>query len=303
MLIHPALIPILKLIYPIQEPDRRRDRPLEVIAVGLSRSGTDSLRIALKQLGYNECHHASVFIQQDVGQGPQWCRLAWRKYHTNDSLSAEGRGLNASEFDKCIGNCMATTDMPCSTFACELIEAYPEAKVIVNKREDVEAWYQSVIKSFDNPKEPSPFGQWRTALFDPELFWMKAGRDAMWGHMTMYDFAQTGKDVYERHYQAIDKILEAERAAGKARKVLRWQVGDGWDPLLNFLGKEKPKDENGVDMAFPKGNAADEYQKKREAATADIVVRAKWRRLLVLVAFGGIIASYLASSSLYTSRY
>src|ERR1700761_1742624 len=165
MLFPPSVIPVLKLLYPIREPTRTRDRPLEVIAVGLSRSGTDSLRIALKQLGYNETHHASVFITEEVGQGPQWCRLAWRKYHASSTLSPRERGLDAAEFDKCIGNCMATTDMPGATFACELIRAYPEAKVIINKREDIDAWYKSVIKSFDNPAQPSPFGQWGTALF------------------------------------------------------------------------------------------------------------------------------------------
>jgi hypothetical protein len=71
MLLHPSLIPFLELIYPITKPNRTRDRPLEIIAVGLSRSGTDSLCTALKLLGYNECHHASVFIVEEPGQVPQ----------------------------------------------------------------------------------------------------------------------------------------------------------------------------------------------------------------------------------------
>ena len=255
MLFHPNVISALKLLYPIQEPARTRDRPLEVMAVGLSRSGTDSLRSALKQLGHNECHHASVVIAQDNGQLPQWCRLAWRKYNTDPSLSLEERGLDASEFDKCIGNCMATTDMPGAAFACELIRAYPEAKVIINKREDIEAWYRSVINSFDNPKKPSPFGQWRTALFGPELFWMKAGRDAMWAHAMGYDFAKNGKGVYRKHYEEIDELLEAESMAGRGRKVLRWKVEDGWTSLASFLGKEVPEDERGIEVDFPSGNA------------------------------------------------
>ena len=306
MLIHPAFIPIIKLIYPIQEPNRTRDRPLEVIAVGLSRSGTDSLRIALKQLDYDECHHASVFITQEVGQGPQWCRLAWRKYHTDPSLSLEERRLDASEFNKCIGNCMATTDMPGATFAGELIRAYPEARVIINRREDVDAWYYSVINSFDNPKIPSPFGQWRTALFDPELFWMKAGRDAMWGHMVSYNFAKTGKDVYRKHYQEIDEVLEAERLAGRERRVLRWNVEDGWGSLVAFLGKVVPKDEKGVEVEFPKGNAPEEFQKKRMAASIAKVNRAKRRRLTFIFATGALLIGTMTlrltsvSSSIFT---
>ena len=98
MLVHPFFIPLLKLIYPIQEPNRTRDRPLEVLAVGLSRSGTDSLRLALKQLGYNECHHASVFVGQENGQGPQWARLAWRKYHTDVTLPARAAWVDCRGF-------------------------------------------------------------------------------------------------------------------------------------------------------------------------------------------------------------
>jgi hypothetical protein len=157
MLFPPFAIRILQLIYPIWEPNRKRDRALEVIAVGLSRSGTDSLRTALKLLGYDECHHASIFIAQEPGQSPQWCRLALRKYHTDPALSPAERGLDAREFDRCIGNCMATTDIPGATFATELIRAYPHAKVIVNKREDEEAWYESILNTFGTE---SPFGSW-----------------------------------------------------------------------------------------------------------------------------------------------
>jgi hypothetical protein len=159
MLLHPSLILLLKLIYPIAEPNRTRDRPLEIIAVGLSRSGTDSLHTALKLLRYNECHHASVFTVEEPCQAPQWCRLAWRKYYDHPALStalaAAEKGLDATEFDKCIGNCTATTDIPGATFACDLIRAHPDAKVLVHKREGVEAWYQSVLSTFGTS---SPFG-------------------------------------------------------------------------------------------------------------------------------------------------
>jgi hypothetical protein len=289
MLIPPFLIPYLKLFYPIKEPLRTRDRPLKIIAVGLSRSGTDSLRAALKLLGYNECHHASVFIAEEPRQGPQWCRLAWRKYHTSAKLSPAKRGLDATEFDKCIGNCMATTDIPGASFACELVRAYPNARVIVNKREDVEAWYQSVLKTFGTS---SPIGKWSIALFDAELFWLKAGRDAVWSHMVEYDFARTGKDVYRKHYAAVDELLESEKAAGRERKVLRWQVENGWDGLLEFLGKKLPIDrETGMAMEFPSGNEVPEFHRRRMAATVEKVRRAEMRRTIVVTFVIGLAVS------------
>jgi hypothetical protein len=128
---------------------------------------------------------------------------------------------------------MATTDIPGATFACELIRANPDAKVIGNKREDVEAWYQSVLSTFGIS---SPFGSWSIALFDLELFWLKVGRDAVWGHMVGYHFARTGRDVYRDHYERIDEVLQGEKAAGRERRVSRWRVEDAWDGLLEFLG-------------------------------------------------------------------
>ena len=252
------------------------------------------LRLALKQLGYNECHHASVFVAQEPSQGPQWCRIAWRKYHSDTLLSPEERGLDASEFDKCLGNCMATTDMPGATFACELIRAYPDAKVIINTREDTGAWYQSVIRSFDDPKVPSPFGQWRTAIFDPELFWLKAGRDAMWAHMMGYDFAANGKEAYQKHYQDIDELLEAERNAGRERKVLGWKVEDGWSSLVGFLCREVQKDELGLAVDFPKGNKTEEFQKYRTAVTMKKVERAKRRRWVTFIVAAGALTTGMA---------
>ena len=38
---------------------------------------------------------------------------------------------------------MAITDLPAARFAPELIAAYPNAKVILNKRDDADAWYRS----------------------------------------------------------------------------------------------------------------------------------------------------------------
>ena len=181
---------------------------------------------------------------------------------------------------------MATTDIPGATFASELIRAYPHAKVIVNKREDAEAWYQSILKTFGTQ---SPFGSWSIALFDSELFWLKAGRDAVWSHMVGYDFARTGRDVYRDHYAGIEKTLEAEKAAGRERSVLRWKVEDGWDGLADFLAKKIPEDEMGTAREFPSGNDVDEFHRRRMAATMERVGKAKTRRAAIIIAIAGVI--------------
>lgn len=291
MILHPAIIALAKLIYPIKEPNRTRDRPLEVIAVGLPRSGTDSLRTSLRLTGYNESMHGFVFVLDEPGQGPQWCRLAWRKDHTSSTLSPEQRGLGAADFDKILGNCRATTDIPCASFACELIKAYPDAKIIVNKR-DEDAWYHSVMKTFGGG---SGFGGWDFAMFDHEAFWSKLGGEAVFFDRFGYDFAKNGKAYHRAHYAEIDELLEAEKAAGRERKVLRWQVEDGWSGLSSFLGKDIPSDEKGSPMEFPHGNDAAGLQARIAPVFAVRQKRVKRNRIIVGTLVSGIVLGSLGS--------
>lgn len=69
-------ISLLKLVYPLQEPNLKRTKPLQVLCLGLGRTGTDSLRTALYELGYNEVYHGFRAVEEaHVGQVIQWVRL------------------------------------------------------------------------------------------------------------------------------------------------------------------------------------------------------------------------------------
>lgn len=46
-----------------------------------------------------------------------------------------------------MGHSVAVTDAAGSVFAAELIEAYPDAKVILNTRKDLKAWHRSATES------------------------------------------------------------------------------------------------------------------------------------------------------------
>lgn len=173
--------------------------------------------------------------------------------------------------------------MPCTGFACELIRAYPGAKIIINKRTDIEAWYQSVLNSFDGPDVPEGFSRWRRCVFERELFWMKAGRDAGWGYMVGYDFPKNGREVYHRHYAELEELLAAERKAGRGREVLEWQVQDGWEPLAAFLKKQVPTGENGRQVDFPRGNGQQSFIDMKVAKIAEKVEGAEQRKRLLLV--------------------
>lgn len=71
-----------------------------------------------------------------------WFRLAEKKwYGTEDGES----NITAQDFDALLGHSVAVTDAAASVFAAELIEAYPEAKVILNTRRNLDAWHRSAI--------------------------------------------------------------------------------------------------------------------------------------------------------------
>ena len=53
----------------------------------------------------------------------------------------DGKGkFGREEWDALLGHCQAVCDWPSIAFAKELIEAYPEAKVVLAGR-DVNSWY------------------------------------------------------------------------------------------------------------------------------------------------------------------
>lgn len=288
MLTHPSLLPLLLRIYPLPQPSRTRTVPLQLICIGLPRSGTDSLRRALLLLSLVEVHHAYHYLDGNIGETPQWLRLAWRKYYTDASLSLAERGLDASEFDKVIGDCMAVTDIPSVGLAAELIGAYPGAKVVVNRR-DKERWWRSVRETLENGER----GTWRhvvVSLFDSECFWLWRLREGLWVRMFGGDFVKNGRGLHDRHYGEIETVLKREEVEGRERKVLRWGVEDGWAPLCEFLEVEVPRNAEGREVDFPSGNEPGKFAEMRKTNHGERLARARRRRNWVVgIVIAGIV--------------
>lgn len=100
------------------EPSIVRDRPMQVLALGLSRCGTESLKLALEDLGYKGVYHG---YETKGDECMVWTRL-W-------DAKVAGLKIGVDDFDRLIGNYEAVTDAPANMFAKELIAAYPDAKV------------------------------------------------------------------------------------------------------------------------------------------------------------------------------
>ena len=113
---------LLRWIHQFDEPRLKREpnRPMKVLALGLSRTGTESLKFALEKLGYNGVYHG---LDIKGNQAMVWTQL-W-----DAKTVPPTKKIGAVDFDKVIGNCEAVTDAPCCMFAKELVDAYPDAKV------------------------------------------------------------------------------------------------------------------------------------------------------------------------------
>ncbi|XMA15340.1 hypothetical protein WAI453_008131 [Rhynchosporium graminicola] len=113
--------------------------PMKVLALGLCRTGTLSLRSALKGLGYIDTYHMRSASTETPRDNEMWMRAIEAKF--------DGKGhFGKAGWDKLLGNCQAVCDFPGAAFGPELIAAYPDAKVIMTLR-DADSWHLSTAKT------------------------------------------------------------------------------------------------------------------------------------------------------------
>ncbi|KAJ7606810.1 P-loop containing nucleoside triphosphate hydrolase protein [Roridomyces roridus] len=255
----------------------RRVVPMEVLSLGMPRTGTTSLKAALQILGYNECYHM-FNTYHNIRDFDMWVEALAAKY--------DGQGkFGRTEFDKLLGHCMAVTDAPCSLFAPELIDAYPEAKVILVERE-IEAWYKSFSIIMDNSFVPAGVAR-IVAFLDPlwtgrRTKFFRAWMEKEFGANTAEEVREVARDRYRAHYAEIRRITPKER-------LLEYELGSGWEPLCKFLGKPVP------DVPFPRANEAAELKEKMT------VLRKKGLRRAVQNAAAGLFICVVVAFGLYYS--
>lgn len=228
-------------IYPLEPPKLIRDRPMKVLVLGLSRMGTDSLRTALFTLGYQGVYHGMNVTAVRTEDTAFWVPAYEAKWR--------GETLGKADFDNVLGDCEAVTDYPAVGFGVELLAAYPDAKVIVNRRRDMDAWHRSVgdtiISIFHNRFLRA------CSWFNSRLFWLWRLHELSWEKPIEGDWDKNGKRFAVDHYDRIETALKA-----KDREYIDWYVEEGWEPLCRFLDKKVPE------TPFPRGNATKDFEPK-----------------------------------------
>ena len=212
-----------------------------MIGAGFGRTGTASLKAALEDLGSGPCYHMTeLFEHPDHAQ--LW-QAAWRGEPT--------------DWDELLNGYESGVDWPECSFYEQLMERYPDAKVLLSVR-DPERWYESVRSTIYEltrlttgtrrarltfsllaPVAPGALGS--LAMVN-EIIW----NGTFEGRFEDKDHAI---QVFERHNEEVRRRVPPER-------LLVYEVKEGWEPLCEFLGVEVPE------RPFPHLNDAAEMRRR-----------------------------------------
>lgn len=201
---------------------------LEVIGAGYGRTGTYSLKTALEQLGFGPCYHA-IELMRNPEHVPRWER------------AVEG----ANNWDEVFAEYRSTTDFPAVSYWRQLVDYYPDAKVVLTVR-DGRKWFESVRNtilqemnldgegSFGPPGggEPSSVEKLMARMMDDDA---------------NYHDEEEMVARFERHNAEVQAYVPADR-------LLVFEVKQGWAPLCEFLGVDVP------DSEFPRLNDSDSFK-------------------------------------------
>jgi hypothetical protein len=197
---------------------------MRLLGIGFGRTGTLSLKTALEYLGASPCFHMLELLggENKDRDLPYWVRIA------------NGEPVDWREVFK---GWKATVDWPGCTRWEELIDAFPDVPVLLNKR-DFDPWYASCENTLLAVRNAALAGE----LADdanrtpppPELW--DAIDSLIWDGDFQGRFED--KDWMRRMY---DERNRAIRERVPADRLIVWELGvDGWGPLADALGVPVP---------------------------------------------------------------
>jgi hypothetical protein len=253
-----------------------RKWPMHVLVLGMPRTGTSSLIIALRTLGYTPYHMRTILTNPK--EIPLW-QEAVNTTLLPPQERPEGQKTLApyakAEFDKLLGEYDVVADLPGCVFAQQLIEAYPEAKVILTTRE-YDDWEDSMQDSLWCFLTWRLFAACRILNITQMAPLMKLLHSLFRAHNANHYGGPAARDAYQTHYDSIRSIVPASRLLEvEAEKEL------GWERLCAFLGNgRKPP------------NA--EYPKVVEDSAMRTTLEKAWRGMARYVVMMAILPALVA---------
>jgi hypothetical protein len=195
---------------------------MKVIGVGLPRTGTLTQKVALEMLGVGPCYHM-VNVLQNLELVKLW-REAW-----------EGN----PDWDTIFEGHESTVDWPGGFFWRELMDYYPDAKVLLSVR-NPEKWERSMRDTV-----------WACYYGDSLIYHLSMATykvDEQWKDFidTMTQLLWEGRGTVRNHETSQGMIESMNRFQAEvtstvpSERLLVWDVTEGWEPLCEFLDVERP---------------------------------------------------------------
>jgi hypothetical protein len=200
---------------------------LRVIGAGLGRTGTSSLKTALERLLGGRCYHMYE-LRGRPDDVPRWER----------ALAG-----SVKEWGEIFSGYIATVDWPAASFWPELAAAYPDAPVLLSRRESAERWWASMEKTIvELLGEPLPED-------DPRLARQRRMTKAILTERLDERWWERDRAIaaYERHNERVRREIPSGR-------LIDWTASDGWAPLCERLGVAEP------DEPFPHLNTTAQFR-------------------------------------------
>ncbi|KAI7883572.1 hypothetical protein K492DRAFT_235361 [Lichtheimia hyalospora FSU 10163] len=246
--------------------------PLQIIGAGYSRTGTLSLCQALETLGFKTHHGMSVITDSKQDPSVWSSSLQQQQQQYTDKTIVD--------WNQAYRNYDAAVDWPTCVFYKELMQYYPDSKVILVVRSP-ESWYKSVQRTilplvrlsrkFKDRMLPDHVKQVRALWLQSFIYkneQQKVPMDIQEVYRLLFDPVAM-RQMYMDHIEDVKRTVPSER-------LLVMTLGhDGWDPLCQFLGVPVPKD-----LPYPCSNSSDDFsdifwsamrhkKRSKKAATAN----------------------------------
>ncbi|KAI1265847.1 hypothetical protein F5Y18DRAFT_29874 [Xylariaceae sp. FL1019] len=227
--------------YEPPQPEHKVAPGLSVIHGSLFRMGTKSMTAAYRILGYRVDHGMDTLEQP-------WAALeaAAEATFPHAPGAVSRPPYTRKEWDELWGNRVdIVTDLG-SIFCPEFVKAYPDAKLVIVQRE-FDSWYKSLS---EGPLH---------ALFGPVTPVLRFlalnvlnNRAFVAMHKIFLGFfhARDRAEIDVKAREVYDRYFAELRAAVPPENILEYKLGDGWEPLCEFLGKPVPN------TPFPRLNDA-----------------------------------------------
>ncbi len=227
---------------------------MKLIGAGLPRTATTTQLVALEMLGL-PCYHMRDMMADPATSIPQW-----RK-------ALEGDG----DWDALFAGKESIVDWPGSYHWRELMDVYPDAKVLLSVR-SAESW----VESMHNTIAQIWFGDTlmhhlaRAQYHVDPLYasWLDLLND-MW---TKADIMVASKGDAEEMAAGMERWNQEVIDTVPSDRLLVWNPADGWEPLCSFLDVEVPG------TPVPNVNDTENFQKNLIMRPAIDAINAWWEQ-------------------------